>query len=107
MPHLQRRPAPAEDRRRADIEEGLRECEKVPHNAWANVSNWAGIDWSMSDAARSAIVCRRRPRDGAPRLCGAARFRTAGRPGRELAPNRLTSADGRAREQTQPSEGPV
>jgi hypothetical protein len=25
-------------------------------NAWANVSNWAGIDWAMSDAARSAIV---------------------------------------------------
>jgi putative oxidoreductase len=25
-------------------------------NAWADVSNWAGIDWSMGDAARSAIV---------------------------------------------------
>ena len=25
-------------------------------NHWAGVSNWAGIDWSMSDAARSAIV---------------------------------------------------
>jgi hypothetical protein len=25
-------------------------------NAWADASNWAGIDWSMGDAARSAIV---------------------------------------------------
>jgi putative oxidoreductase len=25
-------------------------------NAWAHVSNWAGIDWSMSHVARSAIV---------------------------------------------------
>jgi putative oxidoreductase len=25
-------------------------------NAWADVSNWAGIHWSMSDAARAAIV---------------------------------------------------
>ena len=25
-------------------------------NAWAHVSNWAGIDWSMSHAARAAIV---------------------------------------------------
>jgi putative oxidoreductase len=25
-------------------------------NAWAHVSNWAGIDWSMSDVARAAIV---------------------------------------------------
>jgi putative oxidoreductase len=25
-------------------------------NAWAHVSNWAGIDWSMSHVARAAIV---------------------------------------------------
>jgi putative oxidoreductase len=25
-------------------------------NAWAHVSNWAGIHWAMSDAARAAIV---------------------------------------------------
>src|SRR5246127_3453575 len=25
-------------------------------NHWAGVSNWAGIDWSMSDVARAAIV---------------------------------------------------
>ena len=25
-------------------------------NAWAHVSNWAGIDWSMSRVTRSAIV---------------------------------------------------
>jgi hypothetical protein len=25
-------------------------------NAWADVSNWAGIDWSMGNAARPAIV---------------------------------------------------
>jgi hypothetical protein len=25
-------------------------------NAWADVANWARIDWSMSDVARSAIM---------------------------------------------------
>lgn len=25
-------------------------------NHWLSISNWAGIDWSMSDAARAAIV---------------------------------------------------
>ena len=25
-------------------------------NEWANVSNWAGIDWSLSDVARAGIV---------------------------------------------------